>query len=506
MQENPEVKDSNRYFGFRSKTPVIIIGIGAFLLILILSLVIGAHIYYSSRFYPNTWIADFEISGMKYDEAREKVSELYANYQLEINGRNEGNTVLKREDFDYNVNIHSSLQEQYDKQHESFSVFSVFDKKELGIDLGVTYDEGKLEKLLKQSELVAGNKEYKISKPENAKVVFSDDKKCLVIEEEKEGNTLRYDAFKECVKKALEEGLHSIKLDEMDVYQKPQITREDEGLLQKLNSCNAKILRWITWKVDDDAKETLSPKKIYSWCSYKNGKVTLKKQKIRNWMEKLCLKYKTVGATRTFTNHKGKEITVAGGDYGWEFNYETMVSDLISALNKKADSKAQKAYLDNPGEETQKALTTKLKVKYLTTAFQRDLVEKEKDFDPKNFTEISLKDQKVYIIRNGKVKFSCPTISGLPVKDRQTRTGAYYIKEHQTHRVLVGENYKTPVDYWVRIMWTGTGFHAAPWQSWSRWTKDTYKRRGSHGCLNLEPKNAKKVYELTKYREMVFIY
>lgn len=512
MSENPEVKnikdsgETKKFLGFESKTPIILIGAAIAVIVVVLAFIIGTHVYYSSRFYPNTWIADFEISGMKYEEAKQKLPEVYANYQLEMIGRNEGKTVLSKDDINYSVNIDSSLKEQYDIQHEDFTIFSIFEKKELKIDLGVSYDEQKLETFLKKCELYVGSQNYPITKPEDAKVVFSDDKKSLVIAEEIEGNAVQYDRFKESVKKALSEGMHSVSLEEMAVYQKPQITAEDEGLVQELNACNAMILRWITWKIDDDIQETLGPKKIYSWCKYNNGKVTFKKQAVRDWMEQLCRKYKTVGVTRTFTNHKGKEVKVAGGDYGWEFNYETMVSDLLRTLKKSVNAEAQKAYLENPGEDTKKALTTKLKTKYLTTAFQRDTVEKENDFDTKNFTEISLKDQKVYVIRNGKVKFSCRLISGLPVKDRQTRTGAYYIKEHQTHRVLVGEDYKTPVDYWVRITWTGTGFHAAPWQAWSRWTKDTYKTRGSHGCLNLEPKNAQKIYELTKYREIVFIY
>ncbi len=512
MSENPEVKirkdsgEAKKILGFKSKKTVILIGIGVGAIVLLLAFIIGTHVYYNSRFYPNTWIADYEISGMKYDEAKQKLPELYANYQLEMNGRNGGRTVLTKDDIDYEVNIDSSLKEQYELQHDEFSIFSIFEKKELDLDLGVNYNEQKLENFLRKCELYVGSQSYPITKPENAKVVFSDEKKSLVIAEEIEGNAIQYDVFKEGVKKALSQGLHSIQLEELAVYQKPKITAENEGLVQELNACNTMILRWITWKIDDDIQETLGPKKIYSWCNYKDGKVTFKKQAVRNWMQQLCQKYKTVGVTRTFTNHKGKEVNVAGGDYGWEFNNETMISDLIRALKKEVNKEAQQAYLENPGEETKKALTTKLKTKYLTTAYQRDTVEKENDFDAKNFTEISLKDQKVYVIRNGKVKFSCKLISGLPVKDRQTRTGAYYIKEHQIHRVLVGEDYKTPVDYWVRITWTGTGFHSAPWQPWSRWTKDTYKSRGSHGCLNLEPKNAKKIYELTKYREIVFIY
>lgn len=512
MSENPQVNnnrdsgETNQFFGFKSKKTIIFIGIGTAVVIMFLAFVIGAHIYYNSHFYPNTWIADFEISGMKLEEAKQKLPEIYSNYQLEINGRNGGKVVLAKDVINYQVNIDSSLQEQYDIQHKDFTIFSMFKKKELNIDLGVSYDEQKLDNFLKKCELYAGSENYPIKKPEDAKVVFSDDKKSLVIAQEIEGNTVQYDLFRESVKKALSEGMHSVSLEEAAVYQKPEVTAEDEGLQQELNICNPMILRWITWKIDDEIQETLGPKKIYSWCQYKNGKVTLKKQEIQDWMEKFCQKYRTVGVTRTFTNHKGKKVKIVGGDYGWEMNYESMVSDLMSTLKKTVDANAQQTYLENPGADTKKAITTKLKPSYLTTAYQRDTVEKENDFDSKNFTEVSLKDQKVYIIRNGKVKFSCRLVSGLPVKDRQTRTGAYYIKEHQTHRVLVGEDYKTPVDYWVRITWTGTGFHAAPWQPWSRWSKTLYMTRGSHGCLNLEPKNAQKIYQLTKYKEIVFIY
>ena len=170
------------------------------------------------------------------------------------------------------------------------------------------------------------------------------------------------------------------------------------------------------------------------------------------------------------------------------------------------DVELQKAFQENPSKENQTALTLKRKTKFANTAFQMDLEDKTNDWDTENFTEISLKDQKVYVWRDGKVVFKCETISGKPVEGRQTRTGMYFIKEHQPYRVLVGDDYRTPVTNWVRIMWTGTGFHAAPWQPWSRWSKDFYKTRGSHGCLNLSPENSKKIYDLTKYQEAVFIY
>ena len=71
---------------------------------------------------------------------------------------------------------------------------------------------------------------------------------------------------------------------------------------------------------------------------------------------------------------------------------------------------------------------------------------------------------------------------------------------------MTGADYSTPVTNWVRITWTGTGFHPATWQPWSIWTKDLYKTRGSHGCINLQPDDAKKIYDMVKYREAVFIH
>ena len=380
----------------------------------------------------------------------------------------------------------------------------------MDINLGASYDEKKLDALVGQSDLSTGSESYPVTQPQNAKVAFSSAKKYLVIEKEYLGNTLNHDEFVKAIGKALKSGHEKLNLtDEKkypDVYEKPSIFSTDPSLQQKVDACNPVILRWITWTIQKDIKETISPKQIYKWCKYKNGKVTFDNQAIEKWVEKTCFKYKTIGVTRSFKSHNGKTVSVTGGDYGWQLVYDTMLKQLTSALKKTMDANKQKAYMENPDATQKKALTIKKKTKFANTAFTMNIDDKAKDWDTENFTEIDLTAQKIYVWRNGKVAFKCRTISGKPVKDRQTRTGAYFIKEHQTHRILRGENYATPVNNWVRIMWTGTGFHGAPWQPWSRWSKTLYRSRGSHGCLNLSPSDSKKIYDLTKYREMVFIH
>ena len=117
-------------------------------------------------------------------------------------------------------------------------------------------------------------------------------------------------------------------------------------------------------------------------------------------------------------------------------------------------------------------------------------------------------EQKVYVYRDGQLAYSCICVSGLPTEkqDRITRTGIWYIKEKRLEKVLVGENYKTPVKYWIRIMWTGTGYHALNRSDWDKWTPELYKTKGSHGCLNLKEEDAKNLYDLINSGDPVFIH
>ena len=494
----------------KTKKAKILLITGIATLVVVIGVVLGVHIYYADRWYTNTWIGERNVSGMKYEDSKKLIDDVYEHYQLQILARNDGMQNITRDSIEYNVNIHNSLKEQFDKQHSSSPVFSLGAKKQIPVELNATYDKDKLNNLLSTSALVTGSKSYPVSQPQNAKVVFSEEKKYLVVQKEDLGNTMNYENFYQAVETALQTGRETLDLEDEtaypDIYIKPEVYDTEPDLKKKVDACNPIVLRWLTWKYEDTINVTVGPEQIYQWCNYKDGKVTFKKKAIERWVEKLCFIYKTVGVTRTFTNHAGKQISVTGGDYGWQLVYDSMLKQLNSVLKKKIDPKKQKAYMENPDAEHKKALTVKKKPKFANTAFQFNNEDKTIDWDTQNFTEISLSAQKVYVWRKGKVVFKCKTISGRPVKDRQTRTGAYYIKQHERHRVLRGDDYETPVDNWVRITWTGTGFHAAPWQPWSRWTKTLYQIKGSHGCLNLSVPDSQKIYELTKYREMVFIY
>ena len=83
-------------------------------------------------------------------------------------------------------------------------------------------------------------------------------------------------------------------------------------------------------------------------------------------------------------------------------------------------------------------------------------------------------------------------MSGNLSKGWGTPAGSYPLTYKQRDAVLKGENYRTPVDYWMPFN-GGIGMHDAKWRSSFGGT--IYKTGGSHGCINLPHSVAKKIYE-----------
>ena len=54
--------------------------------------------------------------------------------------------------------------------------------------------------------------------------------------------------------------------------------------------------------------------------------------------------------------------------------------------------------------------------------------------------------------------------------------------------------YETPVAYWMRVTWTGIGFHDATWQS--AFGGSRYQTNGSHGCINMPYDQAAALYDM----------
>ena len=84
-----------------------------------------------------------------------------------------------------------------------------------------------------------------------------------------------------------------------------------------------------------------------------------------------------------------------------------------------------------------------------------------------------------------------------------TPKGVYRVLNKINGVYLIGEDYKTWVDKWMRF-WEGYGLHDATWRN--KFGDDIYARNGSHGCINLPHSFAVKLYDLVKPGDCVVIY
>ena len=246
----------------------------------------------------------------------------------------------------------------------------------------------------------------------------------------------------------------------------------------------------IIFDMGDDENEVIKSPLIDEWIVVKDDKVTLDDEKVEEWVETFSKKYDTEGMSRVFTTHDGKTITIEGGDYGWKMDCDK-IEESIEEFLCRPDGKATKT----------------MKPAYVQEAFKQKREQEDVDWDVDNYSEIDLSKQMVYVFKDGELVYQCKCVTGLKSdEERRTKTGCYYVKEKKEDYILTGEDYSISTKYWIRITWSGTGYHYMNRSDWDEWSPSIYKTKGSHGCINLKFEDAKKIYKLITFHDAVFIH
>lgn len=482
------------------------------IIILAIAAMAGVHIYYSGRWYPGSKIEKINVAGMTYEESMNKIEDQISSYQLKIKARDKGTMTISGNDIDLKLDSVQSIKELYETQHKRSVLLSWFGDAKKTVENVFAYSEKKVSQLVEKSVLTTGSNTYALIKPEDATIIYSQDKKYGIIKDEIEGNILDQAELCSVIGHAVDKLAPRMDITDTemypDVYKKPGLYKDDAELEQMQKTYNQLLLHWIQWDMGNNVKETLSPEVLKDCIKVDTKKHTVKLQmsKVTKWLEAFCLKYKTQGIARTFKTHSGKKIKVSGGDYGWRIDYDKVLSQVKKILKKTPDENAMEAYKKNATQENQKALMTSLKPVYSHEGYRMDYQKKQNDWDTKNYSEVDLSAQEVYVYRKGKLVFSCTCITGKATPDRITRTGVYDIKEKKLTKTLTGADYSVETRYWTRIMWTGTGYHYSNRGDWGSWSPSYYKTAGSHGCVNLTLSDAASIYKLTKIGDPVFIH
>jgi lipoprotein-anchoring transpeptidase ErfK/SrfK len=108
---------------------------------------------------------------------------------------------------------------------------------------------------------------------------------------------------------------------------------------------------------------------------------------------------------------------------------------------------------------------------------------------------VDLTQQTVYVMKNGKVSVK-PTVTRTGMKGYRTPTGTFKINKRTKKEW--SNPYKVWMPYWQRFV-GGVGLHQTTTYLHDGW-------RGSHGCINLLPADAKQLYGIGKIGMTVKVY
>lgn len=435
-----------------SKKTIIISGvIFGVIILLIGGIYLGVAQYFKNRFLPGSRINGIDVSSLTLEKAEEEIANKVQDYAIHILKIDDKRETIDGSQFDYVYVSDGTVKQILDEQNPNSWLSAYFTPEYYTLDAETSYDERLLRGAM--SDLDAFD-DAKIIKSEDAYINETASGYELI--EEVVGNELDKEKVFKLLVNAVESVEETVDLVAEDCYLKPEVTSEDETLNKRLATLQKYAQMSITYDMGDE-KEILDSVTIRSWMTVDdNGEVSFNWNMIADWMTEMTEKYETFGKDMEFTTSLDEVVTVKHETYGWLVDEATEVEELLKLLEA--------------GEST-----TRTPV-YLEGAMARG----QNDIGD-TYIEIDYTNQRMWFYKDGKLLVDTPVVTGNSSKNYDSPVGIFCIYNKETKAILKGEDYKTPVDFWLPYS-GGVGIHDAKWRSTFGGT--IYKTEGSHGCVN----------------------
>ena len=401
---------------------------------------------YKTKFLPETKINNIDVSNLTADEVDDIINNQYVNaYSLIVKNRTKDFQI-------YGTDI--SLKSNYKSEDllKKQTLFDAFKDKNYTIKNNISINNDELIDLLNKKlfQNSAEPKNAEIHKTENGFEITPEDN----------GSSLDKDITIEKITNAILNGEKEIDLE--NNYKNAEITKENEELKSRVNKLNNIAKKKIFLRVYNGDVDEIG---FNIFGQFIDENLNVDKEKIKKYVEELKNKYDTANKTRTFTTVSGSNIELSG-PYGFTINEKKEIEELTKNI------------LDENNIERE--LIYSKKGSFNGTEFGN------------KYVEVDLGNQIVYLVENGEVTYQSKCVSGNLRKGRRTPEGIYSITYKQKNAVLKGQDYASPVKFWMPFN-KGIGLHDANWRN--KFGGVIYKNNGSHGCINLPVDSAKVFFD-----------
>lgn len=445
---------------------------GAGLAVVLLLVYLSGVVYFSGHFFFGTRINGYDCFGKTPEQAEKTLEMGLDSYAMRIEGKGGTEAVIEAGDVSMSYGSSPGLKKQVKKQNTFAWFLTFFDNKKRDIHIATTFDREKLTEVVGSLSILS--EEY----AEAVSAFPKYDGQQFVIEPEVYGIQIERKIFEEKIGEALSDLEACFDMESEGCYETPAYTKDSPEVRSAVELMNEYCRTSITYTMDENV--VLDKATISTWLSTdENMEVIIDENAVKEWLREFGKKYDTVGITRSLTTPTGRQTTVTGGTYGWSVDEEAERSVILEAIKNGETLTREPVYCEG------------------NTAASHTLPDWGN-----TYIEVDLKEQHMWYIENGAIKLETDVVTGEPIPEKITPEGVYDILEKKLDTYLTGDInpktgkpiYRTHVDYWMRVTWTGIGFHDAIWQS--AFGGSRYQTNGSHGCINMPLDKAAALYDL----------
>lgn len=442
------------------KKKIVLIAGGTIMLALLGFYIHGVN-YYSKHYYPKTTIRGINCGKMTPKESWKKIQEKTKSYKIEV---------ITRGDSVHLTNENGKLLQINDNNKDMKTILSYQNPLLWPIERSKEEDYGNVGHFIPNEDTIKAELTSVLDpkekvKSKDAKLKYDPETKQYRIIEDTVGNIVDQEKVLEGVKKSIEQEEETS--DIKDFYKRAKITKDSEKLLKAKEKLD-KYLRTTIHYSRAGHELTLNADKIHDFlCWNKKFKTWINEDQVKEYVKSnIAKEFTTMGKEREIDSPGSGKIKISGGNYGYVVSIDNETKELLSDLKK--------------GEEVTRP------PKYYQTARSE-----EGNEIGDTYIDVSIADQELWYIKNGKVKLHSNVVTGDPTTGHATPKGTYYVEFKTTNYTF--KRYNSHADYWMPIdTSTGVGLHDATWRS--NFGGSIYKGNGSHGCINLPHSFAKKLY------------
>lgn len=452
---------------------------------------VGLAMYYKNGFLTNTWINGIYCTGYSVQEVNSKLLEqtelpealTIVGYDRTGKDCEEVSWTISMEELGFSIDYEMSLNDYMLKQNAWRWFDNLSHQQKHTVEPHVIYNEIVLLEAIKQMTAHSDTKEeYYIEYSEENGYVLHD------------GMHNRVDEQKvlDVVKTAVFNRTSNVNLIEEGCYYDVSLNSEQQESYELWLKIDAFQNDGPYYDFGDGAKriepyymaDFLDKNSVTKMPFVSNeGHFYLETDSAKDWIAEMAEQLDTYKKVWEFESTRGETLNVEGKTYGTVINQEREIVWLEEYLGKLVQGVSATGTSEMGSESNPRV-----------PEYSRDAYNRSSELGD-TYIEVDMGSQKLYYYENGRLLVETDVVTGNMRRRWDTPEGVNYVYNKQKNRILRGQNYATPVDFWMPVN-GAIGIHDADWRD--EFGGTIYKTDGSHGCVNVPKEVMPELYELVE--------